>query len=152
MLPAGTVQGTVFLISPVFATTTTTTVIVAVYNTVTSVYRGVGTISPDPSTTTVAQPTGTIAGTVQVLYNPSTITTTTLDSGNTIRTNTLAQQTGPTAGTVQILLPSYVTRTITSGFLGTTSTVNTPAGTVQGTIDVIIPSSTGIWVIRLPSI
>lgn len=121
-------------------TVTSTTTVNAVYVTVTSVYRGTGTIA-QPSATTIAQPTGAAPGTVVVYYNPNTVTITSLDGGNTVRTSVIAQQNGITAGTVQVLLPGYTTITTVYRGAGTiaepsTSTVAQPTGTVSGTVDV----------------
>ena len=111
----------------------------AVYTTTSTVYRGPGTLTIAPSTTTVVTAVGTSTGTVQILFNPSTITTTTLDNGNSTRTSTTSQD-GSTAGTIRVYRPSYTTVTSTSGSVGLTVTPTTASGTNQGTVQVFIPT------------
>lgn len=136
---SGSTPGTVKVFVP---TPTATATISTYFVTVSTIYRGQGTLSPSPSVTTVAQPTGSTPGTVQVFFAPSTITTTTLDSGNSTRTSTINEQSGPTPGTIDVLLPSYVYITTTSGSTSTTSIISPPTGTVQGTALVLIPAPT----------
>lgn len=126
-------------------TLTATNVLSANFLTVTSIYRGAGTLSPNPSVTTIAQPFLLLPGTVEVLYNPATVTNTVLGSGSATITSTISQQAGPTPGLVDVFIPSYVTVTTTSGFINTITTVRTPAGTVQGTVEVVVPSSTVVY-------
>ena len=122
----------------------TTTASAPGYVTITSIYRGIGSISPAPSIATISPPVGTKPGTVQYVYNPSTATVTVLDTGDTTRTLTIASQAGITPGTIEILLPSYVTTTVTSGYASERITVS-PTGTVQGTVSVVIPSTTVVY-------
>lgn len=122
----------------------TTTVSTPDYVTITSIYRGFGSISPAPSIATISPPVGTKPGTIQYVYNPSTAIVTVLGAGDTTRTSIIASQTGGTPGTVEILLPSYVTTTVTSGYASERITVS-PTGTVQGTVSVVIPSTTVVY-------
>lgn len=127
------------------------------YTTVTSTYTA-SQIGDGTRTYTLALPTGTTQGTIEVLVPVSYVTVTaTYTAANSptgtnggVSTSTVAQPIGTTPGTVQVITPVYFV-TVTSTYTASngvganggisTSTIAQPSGSVPGTVEILTPVS-----------